>query len=578
MKPTAVWFLFCVAASAVPETHRLTPAHPELFQPAILDAYRTGAHRITIPPGTYRITPPVTGSHLQFADMSDFEIDAQGVHLILADQTRGGIEFRNCRNVRLRGAQIAYEIPPFTQGVIEGIAWTGKWYDVRIERGYPTNLDEPKYFSSHPLAHLFDPRFRLLKAGTYDLYPDRIQRSGPDRFRLYWNRASGPLLHPVAVGDLIAFRGAGYHSVTVIDCARVDLTGVTIYNAGNFAIWESGGEGENHYTVTVTRGSRPPGATADPLLSSTADAFHSTNVRKGPVLERCDFEGMADDGIAIQGTYSFVFQANGNRLVINQNTFRPGDPLRLLDVASRPAGEAIVESVRPLANFVSERKSRRSTRQDNTAGPYFAISLDRPLPAEFDFLASNPAASGRGYVLRGNRIRNHRARGMLLKTDDGLVEDNVIDGSSMGGIVLSPEIWWNEASYSSNVVIRGNTIRHVAYAPRQLGAMVIANTEAPVVGCGHQHISIQQNVFEALDGVNLYLSSACDVSVTGNRFVAARNAGAVIRLIGVNRVGFDSNLVIAPDPKRQALIEAKASAQVRGEDTGIKACAQNGCH
>jgi len=577
MKVAVVWFLFCAAADLATGTPQLTPDHPELLQRAILEAYKAGAHRITVPPGTYRITPPANGPHLQIADLSDFEIDARGVYLIFSDQTRGGIEFRNCRNVRFRGAQIAHQVPPFTQGVIEGIGWTGKWYDIRIEKGYPTNLDNPRYFSVHTLAHLFDPQSRLLKAKAYDLSSERIQRSGQDRFRVYWNRASGPMLHPVSVGDLIAFRGSGLHNITVIDCARVDLTGVTIYNAGNFAIWESGGEGENHYSVTVKRGSRPPGATTDPLLSSTADAFHSTNARKGPVLERCDFEGMADDGIAIHGTYSFVFQANGNRLVINQNTFRPGDPLRLMAVADRPAGDAVVESVRHLPDFVSRRKSRRNTRDDNTGGPYFEVALNHPLPADFDFLASNPAASGRGFVLRGNRIRNHRARGMLLKAEEGLVEDNVIDGSSMGGIVLSSEVWWNEASYSRNTVIRGNTIRHVAYAPAQRGAMVIANTEAPVVGCGHQHISIEQNVFERLDGVNLYLTSACDVSVTGNRFVEELQGNPVIRLIGVNRVRFESNVVIAPGPKRGNPIEATASTQLEGIETGIRVCVQNGC-
>src|SRR6185369_8631408 len=126
-------------AAAIPARGaiRITPAHPESIQLAIIEAYQTGQRRIVIPPGTYRLTPPGGGPHLEFHDMSDFEIDAGGVQLVFTAQTHGGIEFRNCRNVRFRDASIRYAVPPFTQGVIEAIASDGAWYNVRIEQGYP---------------------------------------------------------------------------------------------------------------------------------------------------------------------------------------------------------------------------------------------------------------------------------------------------------------------------------------------------------------------------------------------------------------------------------------------------------
>src|SRR5262249_43830148 len=158
----------------------------------------------------------------------------------------------------------------------------------------------------------------------------------------------------------------------------------------SFAIWESEGDGDNHYSVSVRRGPRPAGARSDPLLPSTADAFHSTNVRRGPVLEDCYFESMGDDGIAIHGSYSFVFQGKGNRLIINKSTFLPGDPLRLFDVGGRPVAEAVVKAVRPIPELRNTRESRRVTLSDNTTGPYFEVVLDRRVEGEFDDLASNP--------------------------------------------------------------------------------------------------------------------------------------------------------------------------------------------
>jgi len=424
--------LLFAATFATKGAERIGPDHPEELQQAILDAYRTGVHKIVIPRGTYRIEPKGEGSHLQFHDLSDFEIDARGIELVFTDQTRGGIEFRDCRKVRLRGATIRFEVPPFTQGRVEKIAPDGMWYDVQMEKGYPANFDDPKYFPAHPVGYLFDASTRWWKPGTFDLNGEKIERLGPDRFRVYWSRPMGRDVHPVAVGDLIAFRGVGDHNLRVLNSADMEITDVTIYNAGLFAVWEFDGEGHNRYAISVKRGPRPAGASTDPLLSSTADAFHSTNVRKGPILEHCDFEGMADDGIAIHGTFSFVFAAREDKLIINNNSFRPGDPLRLFDQKGQPAGEAVVKAVQPLTGFENDRKSQRVTRLENTQGPYFEVELDHALPAEFDDLVSNPAAAGSGYILRQNTIRNHRARGMLLKADNGLVEGNTIDGSTMG--------------------------------------------------------------------------------------------------------------------------------------------------
>ena len=497
--------------------------HPASIQTFITDAFRAGQKRVTIPPGVYLILPPASGPHLLFRDLADFEIDAQGVELIFADRTRGGIEFQNCRKVVLSGVTVRFEVPPFTQGVIEDVSPIGDWYDVRIDRGYPADFDDPNFFPGAPFGFLFDSRTRNFRQGTFDLSEKSIERRGPDLFRLYRNRPSGPGVQTVAAGDLVAFRGSGQHNVSIVNSTGMRLDGVTVYNAAAFAVYEAGGEGSNHYRFTVKPGPRPPQAASDPLLSSGADAFHSVDVRRGPVLEGCHFEAMGDDGIAIHGTYSLVLEAERNRLVVSKSSFRPGDPLRLWDAQDRPSGTGVVRAVKRLEHFNDEVKSRRVTRTDNSTGPFWEITVSRPTGASRDYLASNPGALGSGYVLRNNTILNHRARGMVLKADSGVVEGNTIDGSTVGGIVLMPEFWWNEADYSRNVVIRNNTIRNVAGAQDSLGGMVVAALDkTPVPACGHRGIAIESNRFENINGVNLLITSACDVTVENNHFIGAQ--------------------------------------------------------
>lgn len=547
-------------------------------------AYQDQRSKIRIAPGIYEIYPPEKGPHLQFHNLSHFEIDARGVTLLLTDPRRGGIEFRGCDSVTFRGATIRYATPPFTQGSIEAIAADGSWYDVRIDKGYPVNLEDRSYFPSHPTGYLFDRRTRWWKADAYDLNAKRVERLQPDLFRFYWSTPMGPGIEPVAVGDLIAFRGAGRHNLTIVDSTKMRVEDVTIQNAGSFAVWENGGTGRNRYTITVKRGPKPLGAESDPLLSSTADAFHSVDVRHGPTVEHSWLESMPDDGIAIHGTYALIFEGHENRLIINKSTFEPGDPIRIYDADGRPSGEAVVRMVVPRPDYHDTRKSGRVTLSDNTRGPYFELTLDRPVNVNFDYLAENPAATGAGYILRDNTIRNHRARGMLLKAPNGLVEHNEIDGSTMGGIVLTPEFWWNEAGYSRNVIIRNNVIRHVAYAPRQLGGLVVAALDgaAPVAGYGNRDVLIENNRFEGINGVNLLITSAADVKVKNNRFINAQtepgeaagvawgeDPGALIFVTQATGIRFTGNKAEGLGKYNRVLVETTPSAHVVNEGNGV---------
>ena len=80
---------------------------------------------------------------------------------------------------------------------------------------------------------------------------------------------------------------------------------------------------------------------------------------------------------------------------------------------------------------------------------------------------------------------------MLIKASNGLIADNIIDGPSFGGIVLSPDyeslflsiIFYScrliflilcaasdsEGDFSQNVTIQGNWLRNVDYFPRGSG-------------------------------------------------------------------------------------------------------------
>jgi hypothetical protein len=76
--------------------------------------------------------------------------------------------------------------------VIRAIATDGSSLDVQIEKGYPTNLDDPKYFTSQIIGHLFDSTTRWWKRNVVgDIYGTSTQRLGPDSFRVFTDSLAG---------------------------------------------------------------------------------------------------------------------------------------------------------------------------------------------------------------------------------------------------------------------------------------------------------------------------------------------------------------------------------------------------
>src|ERR1043165_2383795 len=328
------------AAEPVPA---IVAGKADTIRPAIIAAAKAGQKRIVIPAGDYRI-PAFDGRwYLDLKDLADLEIDGTGATLIADGPWNGFIELWRCRGVTIRGLTLRHDPPPFTQGRIAGFGADGRSIDVRIAAGFPARLDDGKLFDPKPTGYVFAPRTRQWKPGGWDLYSERVERLGDGFFRLHYGQDVGPSRQPIAVGDLMAFRGKGLTDIHVADCSDCVIDGVIIRAGGGFCIHEDGGDGGNRYTYTVTYGPRPAGADEDPLIACNADAFHSSIARQGPTLTGCRFEGMCDDGIAIHGAFSLAMEARDRTVVTTgAGGWRVGDQLQFFDLTGGLAGEGSI--------------------------------------------------------------------------------------------------------------------------------------------------------------------------------------------------------------------------------------------
>jgi len=475
------------------------PAKGADLPAAILNAYAGGARDITIAPGTYRL--PRTGKNaIELNGWTNTVIHAGQVTIVFEELGKTPITLNRCDQVTLEGATLRFAEPSFTQGRITAVGQDdrGKYFDWQIDTGYPI-FDPAKSF-----LDVVDQHTRLLKIGTGDLGCERVESLGQGRFRL---RGINGLPGSASVNDWLFTRrpGGGSWIVHLDGCGHCTLRAITLQNAGFAAFFETGGAGGHYYVdCRVTPGPKPAGATEEELVGCGADGFHSAGTGTGPTIERCVWEGLLhDDCIAIHGSLQQILCVEGNKLILepgNRGNFAIGEPVRISS-QSGFFGEFTCTNLQVLGN----------------EGGHLQLALDREPGAPAAAKASNPWHNGTGFKILNCTLGNCRSRGILVKADNGLIENCTISGCGMSAISIGPEYYWGEADYSRNVNVRGNTLRNNVLNGSEVGTIFIHGDGA----IGNGNLAITNNFFDRNYGhAAIYVEDTDGIRIANNRLIA----------------------------------------------------------
>ena len=63
-----------------------------------------------------------------------------------------------------------------------------------------------------------------------------------------------------------------------------------------------------------------------------------------------------------------------------------------------------------------------------------------------------------------------------VQASNGTIEGNLINGSTLGGIIITPELSWGEAGFVRNLIVKGNHITNVGYGKQSYGAIALGAT------------------------------------------------------------------------------------------------------
>jgi hypothetical protein len=539
-------------------------------------------------PGRYRVKP-AAGSTTCFPIEAAKGLVIRGAagktELILTNPQSGAFAVNASSGVYLKNLIIDHDPLPFTQGRIVGVDLEGGSFDLEIEPGFP--LLSERGFAEASERHgkwgmVFERRRRRLKAGapshlflaSWSHLRDRVWRIWP-------REAERGGLRYLEVGDRFVQLARGYYAATAFYSSRdCGIENVTIHSSAGVAAVLVGNEGG----ITIRRLAVRFPVNSRRLLTTDADGVHCQQDRRGPLIEGCYFEGMADDGVNIYTPPNVVLEVRSPTQVATtpQGRIRPGDLLQIMDPR---AGEVRAE-VR--ASEVGWEQGR------------YLLALERAVPgikAGGDFREAdtiyNLSACGEGYVIRNNTLRNHRRHGLFLKGRNGLVEGNTFENLSGLGVVIANDSEWPEGPFPRDVTVRKNRFVGCGYSlgmadsPRGASLRVCGEKLRSEVANGRpvSGIVIEDNEFRDPLGAAIFVGAAREVRISGNRIEAApgtkaRRRAAAILVENCGGVVIENNEIRDARPERTAGIEISPSVDPGKTGVvirGLKAKLAEGC-
>jgi len=478
------------------------PAHPEMLPTLVLAAYQRGARRIAVRPGVYNL-PKLGTTAFQLNGWQNCVLGGYGVTIVQADckWNDNAVTLKDCENVSVQGFTLSQtEVTAYQGKVLDtGQLPDGSYFaDWRPDAGYPV---PPAGMTDFPSAiNVIDANTHLLKVGNGDYYRVPAKDQGDGTFRFQFEK--GPLRF--GVGDwLVGRSGNPGFKVCLENDHDCTVRDVTMMRNGFAAIREEGGGGNHIVGCRWALGPKPDGGTENPLVSGSADGLHSTGANPGPDIEGCNFDGvLLDDCIAIHGGFQEVKSWLGQTLTVTGRGagLKVGEPARICSDHGL-ALQATVTAISPQADgstLVTIDKATASTPEGKV-------------------MVTNPLTCGPGYKIIGNHLGNTRSRGLLLKGDYGLVENNVITGCGMAAVSLGPEFYWHEAGYVNNVTVKGNDLEDNGGAGYG-GAAILVHGDGAI---GNSGIVIHGNRLHANYQGDIEVHWTSDVMISENLMAPA---------------------------------------------------------
>lgn len=481
-----------------------------------------GGGRLLVAADTYEFDPisgeSSSGPHARLESLRDVTIDGRGATIAFTSPTMAGLHFVGGGGLTLRNLTVDYRPVPFSQGTITEVAPRERTLRLALDAGFPP-LDHDMFGVPDDvtaLIHRPDGEFvrGIRKQGRWDPAFASMDRVTGDEFVLRLTDDSS--LTGLEAGrklTVLARNNRSALSFYMVDGLTVD--NVTV-RAANGAAFGTGVCEDPVFRDCVV--APPPGS--DRHIGGDADGIRIINARSSATVEGCRHEKLGDDSLVIQHTLGTVRALESDHTVRVANThpfvLRESDTLDALSPTGVAKGK-----LPPVESMVERFRNSPGDRAKPETITFAAPIVDRL--AVGDFLRVRETGS-RGFTVRDNEFRDHRANLIRIAASDGVVEDNELVGCAINPIELetdtsgffAPKGWVRDVTVRNNHIERAGLNYVTGSSPAGVRLHHRPAPDRSTVGRPNRRVTIRDNTIDRGASLGIEVRAAETVSIADN--------------------------------------------------------------
>lgn len=423
---------------------------------------------------------------------------------LLCDGWMEPISLDKCEGVKVKGITIDYKRKPFVSGEIVEVA--SDYFDVQFGK-------EKIVTDKMPLT-----RMTFWNKEENRLYPEPVyfpkkELLGGNKVRFYHSIPQTLKGSNATALNSFHFRPA----ILVYRSESTCLEDVTIHSQPGMGI-----VGFDSKDIIMKRLSVCP--SNGYYQATNTDATHFACCEGVVHFQGCYFQGQGDDATNVHGYYQTILDSKGNiaELEVKAGTYthaqvadvpRVGDEMELVEI--RTLKPVRTYTVKEVMHNIPETKVK--------------VTLSDQLPENIsDYYLMNVTKLPK-LVFENSVINSHLARGILVKTRNVIIRNNIFRNCSGTAIHIGAEANWHEGTHAKHVLVTNNMMmgcgRGAGSQAGAVGIAVIIEAEDTENEYLHEDIKISDNLISGEgNDCGIYVGNAKNVLLQGNKIIGCKQA------------------------------------------------------
>ncbi|MBE6750235.1 MAG: right-handed parallel beta-helix repeat-containing protein [Ruminococcaceae bacterium] len=476
---------------------------------------------IIIEPGFYFLEKKIVLKDLRNVDIKAYDVKfITAYNAACGDESKGAFSYTHCSDCNLYGMSFATENPANISARITAVDLENNTFDVELCEGFSVKGDE----IFHGLDTCDENRSNNGDIFMSDSNHRKYEWLDEKHLRFLIWHTNADCLRRIHIGELIALRHTLYASppFNFYGCQRMLLEDITIETSPGCACVVYPRSADFTFRRFYSR--LPVGS--NQIYSCCADGIHIKGMTGKLVLEDCHLSNMGDDALNIHNPAGTVYTFENGVLKAGEKpkTDDPNTPVDTLFEDWAWQGDVICFYDAVTVEKVAQAKVVSHEIKDG-------FNVMELTEVEGEIKPGLKMANSAYYAateIRNCSVMGSKARGMVLQTENILVENSRFCNISSQGILVSCNTTnWGEMGPTNNAIIRNNLFCNNGVNRKDKSAAGISVSTNDGKFCVdkvdhsnvHKNVTIEGNRFVNLKDAAIFADAVNGITIKDNEMI-----------------------------------------------------------